>query len=160
MKRKTSGKATKRADHIKVATGYKVSDLTKALGITAKTIYHLEAKYKGPLSTDTAEGQNIWNEGHWKREQANQLNWAPRTTKSYGLNYSGHRLARRKQTENSRNSSWNANHKTLSPWRRLRKQSAEYWNHFGRCSMGCQRHSPFRLIPLIRKWLSKQLKRH
>jgi|TARA_B100000315_G_C14380412_1_gene497159 hypothetical protein len=55
MKRKTSGKATKRAGHKKVATGYKVSDLAKALGITSKTIYHLRAKHKGPLSTDPAE---------------------------------------------------------------------------------------------------------
>ena len=55
MKRKTSGKATKRAGHKKIATGYKVSDLAKALGITSKTIYHLRAKHKGPLSTDPAE---------------------------------------------------------------------------------------------------------
>ena len=55
MKRKTSGKTTKRAGHKKVATGYKVSDLAKAFGITAKTIYHLRAKHKGPLSTDPAE---------------------------------------------------------------------------------------------------------
>ncbi len=55
MKRKTSGKATKRAGHKKVATGYKVSDLAKALGITSKTIYHLRAKHKGPLSSDPAE---------------------------------------------------------------------------------------------------------
>ena len=55
MKRKTSGKATKRTGHKKVATGYKVSDLAKAFGITAKTIYHLRAKHKGPLSTDPAE---------------------------------------------------------------------------------------------------------
>ena len=58
MKQKTSGKATKRAGHKKVATGYKVSDLAKALGITSKTIYHLRAKHKGPLSTDPAE----WSE--------------------------------------------------------------------------------------------------
>ena len=55
MKRKTSGKATKRTGHKKVTTGYKVSDLAKALGITSKTIYHLRAKHKGPLSTDPAE---------------------------------------------------------------------------------------------------------
>jgi len=42
----------------KKTTGYKVSDLAKALKITTKSIYYLRANHGAPLSTDPAE---------WKR---------------------------------------------------------------------------------------------
>ena len=39
----------------RVATGFKVSDLAKTLGMTTKTIYYLRANHGAPHSTDPAE---------------------------------------------------------------------------------------------------------
>ena len=40
-------------------TGYKVSDLAKALKITTKSIYYLRANHGAPLSTDPAEWETF-----------------------------------------------------------------------------------------------------
>jgi hypothetical protein len=41
------------------STGYKVSDLAKALKITTKSIYYLRANHGAPLSTDPAEWERF-----------------------------------------------------------------------------------------------------
>ena len=43
----------------KKTTGYKVSDLAKALNLTTKSIYYMRANHGAPLSTDPEEWKNF-----------------------------------------------------------------------------------------------------
>ncbi len=160
MKRKTSGKATKRAGHKKIATGYKVSDLAKAFGITAKTIYHLRAKHKGPLSSDPAEWAEYLERRALATGASQSIELGTKDYQKLRLKLLRAQVGKEEAIRKLKELELERQSQNLVPMAEAKEAIRKFLCHSGNCSKGCQRRSPFRQIPQIRKWQSKQLKRH
>ena len=83
----------------------KVSDLAKAFGITAKTIYHLRAKHEGPLSTDPSEWAEYLERRALETSASQSIAFGPKDYRKLRLKLLRAQVGKRKLSENSKSSS-------------------------------------------------------